>query len=85
MQAAGQGAQDSKPDPERQNILDAVIVRIMKARKTLKHTELIENVIKQVTMFLPQPKMIKERIESLIERDYLKRDENDKALYIYLP
>jgi len=57
----------------------------MKARKTLKHNELLENVIKQVTMFLPQPKMIKERIESLIERDYLKRDDADRNLYIYLP
>ena len=57
----------------------------MKSRKTLNHTELIQNVIKQVTMFQPQPMMIKERIESLIERDYLKRDENDKAIYIYLP
>lgn len=26
-----------KPDPERKNIIDAVIVRIMKARKTEKH------------------------------------------------
>jgi hypothetical protein len=74
-----------KPDPERQNIVDAVIVRIMKARKTLKHNDLVENVIKQVSMFLPQPKMIKERIESLIERDYLKRDDADRNLYIYLP
>jgi hypothetical protein len=76
---------DPKPDAERMNILDAVIVRIMKARKTEKHTQLVEDVIKQVTMFLPQPAWIKMRIESLIEREYLKRDENDRAKYIYLP
>lgn len=31
---------------ERQNIIDAVIVRIMKARKTDKHTQLMEDVMR---------------------------------------
>jgi hypothetical protein len=29
--------------------------------------------------------MIKQRIESLIERAFMKRDEKNKALYIYVP
>ena len=29
--------------------------------------------------------MIKMRIESLIERAYMKRDEKNKSLYIYVP
>jgi hypothetical protein len=70
---------------ERQNIIDAVIVRIMKARKTEKHNQLLEDVMKQITIFMPQPQMIKQRIESLIEREYLKRDDVDRAKYIYLP
>jgi hypothetical protein len=70
---------------ERQNIIDAVIVRIMKARKTEKFNQLLEDVIKQINMFLPQPAMIKQRIESLIEREYLKRDDSDKTKFIYLP
>lgn len=70
---------------ERQNIIDAVIVRIMKARKTEKHNQLLEDVMRQISNFLPQPQMIKQRIESLIEREYLKRDDNDRAKYIYLP
>jgi cullin 3 len=70
---------------ERQNIIDAVIVRVMKARKTEKHNQLLEDVMRQITIFLPQPQMIKQRIESLIEREYLKRDENDRSKYIYLP
>ena len=84
---------DNKPatsvDPdveiERRNIIDAVIVRIMKARKTEKHTQLLEDVMRQITLFLPQPQMIKQRIESLIEREYVKRDEADRGKYIYLP
>jgi len=70
---------------ERQNIIDAVIVRIMKARKTEKHNQLLEDVMRQITIFMPQPQMIKQRIESLIEREYLKRDEADRGKYIYLP
>ena len=57
----------------------------MKARKTEKHLPLMEDVIKQVSTFMPEPLMIKQRIESLIEREYLKRDETDRAKYIYLP
>ena len=50
----------------------------MKARKTEKHNQLMEDVIKQISIFLPQPQMIKQRIESLIEREYLKRDEAER-------
>jgi len=39
-----------EPDPiietERKNIIDEVIVRIMKARKTEKHNQLLEDVIR---------------------------------------
>ena len=70
---------------ERSMIIDAVVVRIMKARKVEMHNGLIESVIKQVTMFQAQPAMIKKRIESLIERDYLERDKVEKGKYIYKP
>ena len=79
-------AQDDKETRmERQNIIDAVIVRIMKARKTEKHNQLMEDVIRQISIFMPQPQMIKQRIESLIEREYLKRDDADRTVYVYLP
>jgi hypothetical protein len=55
--------QDKKHDDdirlERQNIIDAVIVRIMKARKSEKKLELETNVMKQIIMFVPDPAMIK--------------------------
>jgi len=49
----------------------------MKANKQLKIKEIIENVFKLTASFIPQPKLIKTRIESLIGREYLKRDEKD--------
>jgi len=70
---------------ERKNILDSVIVRIAKARRVIKHQELIAEVIRQVNLFRPQPPMIKAQIESLIQREFLSRDENDRSTYNYIP
>ena len=42
---------DAEPMKERSMIIDAVIVRIMKARKVETHNALIECIIKQVAMF----------------------------------
>lgn len=36
-------------------------------------------------MFKADPKLIKKRIEALMEREYLERDENDKNVIIYKP
>ncbi|QPG75927.1 hypothetical protein FOA43_003313 [Brettanomyces nanus] len=64
---------------------EAAVVRIMKARRELKHQELINEVIKQLlNRFKPQPSFIKQRIEDLIEKEYLKRDEKDRSIYQYL-
>jgi cullin 3 len=68
----------------RRHQMDAAIVRIMKARKTLKHVDLVAEVIKQLrARFLPKPVDIKKRIQNLIELEYLERDENDRQLYHY--
>lgn len=63
---------------EREFILDACIVRIMKSRKTIKHNELLPEIIKIVNHFKPEIPFIKRRIESLIEREYIKRDDKDR-------
>ena len=42
-------------------------------------------VIQQLTArFQPTPTMIKQRVEALIERDYLVRDKNSAKLYEYV-
>jgi hypothetical protein len=50
----------------------------MKGRRREKHNELINEVIKQINSFKPEPVVIKQQIEWLIESDYLMRDEKDK-------
>ncbi len=70
---------------ERGHAVDASIVRIMKARKILAHTDLQYEVLRQITSFQPEPKFIKQRIESLLEREYLERDAVDSRMYKYMP
>lgn len=69
----------------RKHQTEACIVRTMKARKTMDFNNLIAEVTMQLnSKFSPDPMMIKSRIEALIEREYLERDENDRKLYRYL-
>jgi cullin 4 len=68
---------------DRLYLIDAVLVRIMKARKTILHQALIPQVMEQIKV-PAQPADIKKRIESLIEREYLERDAKDRNRYNYL-
>jgi hypothetical protein len=63
-------------------MIDASVVRIMKARKMLAHSELIDEVLSQLAVFRPRQKDIKHRIEHLIEREYLKRSEESPNVYL---
>jgi cullin-4 len=63
--------------------IDAVLVRIMKARKTVLHRDLIPQVLEQIK-FPAQPADVKKRIEVLIEREYMERDSVDRNRYTYL-
>ncbi|KAH8073320.1 hypothetical protein JL720_10910 [Aureococcus anophagefferens] len=71
----------SRPRPrDRQYAVDATIVRVMKARKTLSHAALLGDVFAQ----LKRPAStadVKARVESLIEREYLERDPRDAGVY----
>ena len=56
-----------------------------RARKTLKHADLMLQITEQLSKrFMPDPSMIKKRIESLIEREYLERETADPNTYVYL-
>lgn len=78
------GANKKNIDEDRSLAIEAAIVRIMKARKTLAHAQLVTECIAQLHFFKPQAKDIKKRIEHLIQRDYLERDDADSNIYNYL-
>jgi len=74
-----------KVDEDRKHEIEACIVRIMKSRKQLNHNQLVSEVVEQLNKrFQPSPLIIKKRIEGLIEREYMKRSDHDRKLYIYL-
>jgi hypothetical protein len=69
---------------DRKHAIEACVVRIMKARKQMNHQQLILEVSTQLMQhFKPNPKVIKRRIEDLIVREYLERDENESNVYKY--
>lgn len=57
----------------------------MKARKELTYEQLKAATIDAVKgHFVPEVSIIKQRISSLVEQEYLSRDEDDMNLYTYL-
>jgi cullin 3 len=72
-------------EEDRKPQIEAAIVRIMKSRRVLDHNSIMTEVTKQLQpRFLPNPVVIKKRIESLIEREFLERDKTDRKMYRYL-
>ncbi|KAF2108290.1 Cullin [Lophiotrema nucula] len=77
---------EKKNDDSRAFQIEAAVVRIMKQRKELLHQQLVSETLAQLAaQFKPEVNMIKKRIESLIEREYLERMEGAKTdMYRYL-
>lgn len=88
--AGGQAADEegdviAQVENQRKNMIEASIVRIMKSRRTLDHANLVAEVTRQLGgRFKPTQQHIKKRIESLLEREYLERDKDDRRIYSYL-
>eukprot|EP01012_Entosiphon_sulcatum_P020214 TRINITY_DN2519_c0_g1_i1.p1 TRINITY_DN2519_c0_g1~~TRINITY_DN2519_c0_g1_i1.p1 ORF type:complete len:732 (-),score=79.89 TRINITY_DN2519_c0_g1_i1:47-2242(-) len=77
----GKAALAASRDPQ----IEAAIVRVMKSRRTLHHNDLFVEVVAQLkALFTPNPADIKRRVESLIERQFLARSEEDRHTYVYL-
>ncbi|EFA78583.1 cullin B [Heterostelium album PN500] len=72
-------------EEDRKLYLQASIVRIMKARKSMNHVALIQEVIEHSRLrFQPHIPMIKKCIEQLIEKEYIQRVEGESDKYNYV-
>lgn len=61
------------------------IVKILKMRKKISNAQLQTELVEMLkNMFLPSKKLIKEQLEWLIEHKYMKRDDENINIFIYL-
>jgi len=76
---------EERVDEDRRHMVEATLVKVMKTRRKIDHNLLVAEATKILSSkFVPDPVMIKKRIESLIEREYLERDAEDRRIYKYI-
>lgn len=72
------------PLVDRRFAIQAALVRVMKARKALRHKQLLAEAVAQLqTRFTPSMQDLKTSIDSLLEKEYLVRDDKDSDLLHY--
>ncbi|TDL23149.1 Cullin-domain-containing protein [Rickenella mellea] len=72
-------------DDDRKYVIQATIVRIMKARKTMKNQPLIQEVISQIQQrFKPNIQDIKKAIDTLLEKEYMERVDGTRDTFAYV-
>jgi cullin 3 len=72
-------------EEDRKHLIEAAIVRIMKSKRQLDHNNLIVEITKHLeNRFVPSVQVIKEKVENLIDREYIARDNDDVKLYYYV-
>ena len=70
---------------DRKYQIDASIIHELKFNKKLSFEELKKNIIKNLSgYFVPEIQLIKARLENLLDRNLIKRDENNSEIYIYI-
>lgn len=70
-------------EEDRRILLQSVVVRIMKARKRMKHQQLVSETINHIKgRFVPRVADIKKAIETLLDKEYLERLDDDELGYL---
>lgn len=65
--------------------MQEAIVKILKMRKRISNAQLQTELVEMLkNMFLPSKKLIKEQLEWLIEHKYMKRDDENINIFIYM-
>ena len=74
-----------KVEDDRRYTVEASIIKVMKARKTIEISQLVLEVTKLLQLkFKPDTVQIKQKIKMLIDRGYIERDEDEKRIFKYI-
>ncbi len=74
---------DHKVKEDRKFQIDAAIMKTMKECKVLAHNNLMQKLFEKLKIPI-DASQIKERVESLIDKDYLKHNQDDHSIYEYV-
>lgn len=74
---------EQRVEEDRTYHIDALIVRLMKSHKEMKHNALMSEVLTNL-LFKASPATVKTRIETLIEREFIGRNADDPQTYHYI-
>jgi hypothetical protein len=70
---------------DRELKMQLALVRVMKARNTLMVNQLIAEATDQLTKyFVPDVRLMRKQIEVLMERGFMKRDDDDQKKIHYV-
>ncbi|KAK0436828.1 Cullin [Desarmillaria tabescens] len=72
-------------DEDRKYIIQATIVRVMKARQSMTNQQLVQEVISQLSQrFTPNVGDIKKAIDILVEKEYIERVQGTRDRFAYV-
>ena len=72
-------------EEDRKHLIEAALVRVMKSKRQLGLQELVLELTKLFgSRFVPSGQMIKDRIDNLVDREYIARDNDDINMYYYV-
>ncbi|KEP45453.1 putative SCF complex protein cullin 1, partial [Rhizoctonia solani 123E] len=70
---------------DRKYVIQATVVRIMKARQTMRNQSLVQEVMSQIsTRFAPRNADIKKAIDKLLEKEYIERVDGEMDSFKYI-
>ncbi|KAG6953628.1 hypothetical protein JG687_00012292 [Phytophthora cactorum] len=72
-------------EEDRKMSLQAAIVRVLKTRRDIRQAQLMHEVAEMlVNQFVPTTTAIKQNVEILIQKEYLRRHEDDQTRFLYV-